>query len=201
MPKRQQRVGHGIGAITVAILTTVLLAGCTGDQDEPEAAASSSPPPAAGVQTPLDPTEVPPIETEPPVIPTDEPGRQDSVLDRLPGEAGSGCVAVNDERDVRSGTMAAGNFAEARAQYSDSAESEMSFYFIPAALEGDPELVIRLTQVNGSGEKEIRSAAIETADEWRFYPVRFAIPEEGTWRIEATAGDENRGCWEATFQG
>lgn len=203
MPERKHSIGFIAGAVPVAVLAAVMLAGCTADTDEPAAAAAagSSPPPSAGVQQPLDPTQVPPIETTPPVVPDNEPGRQDSVLESLPGEASVGCVKVQDERDVRSETMAAGNFVDAQAQFADSAESEIPFYFIPSALDGDPELVVRLTQVNGAGEEEIRSSVIETADEWRYYPVRFAIPAEGTWRIEATAGADNSGCWEVAFTG
>ena len=102
-------------------------------------------------------TEQPGLLTStPPVIPTNEPGRQDSVLKSLPGESGSGCVKVDGERDVRSESMAAGNFKDARAHYSESPKSEIPFYFIPSALEGDPELIVRIARTDGSGETEIK---------------------------------------------
>lgn len=187
-------------AASVSALAIVVLAGCTAeDGGDTSASADSSPTPSAGVQQPLNPTQVPPIETKPPVAPTNEPGRQDSVLDSLPGKEDAGCVQVEDARDVRSETMAAGNFVDARAQFKESAKSEIPFYFIPAALEDDAELVIRLTQVGGSGEDEIRSSVVEMADQWQYFPMRFAIPSAGTWRIEATAGANSSGCWEVAF--
>lgn len=202
MSNRKQRAA---GTSAAAALIALILVGCTAGADPSAStstpAASSSPSPSAGVQQPMDPAEVPPIETTPPVIPTNEPGRQDSVLKSLPGESGSECVKVDGERDVRSESMAAGNFKDARAHYSESPKSEIPFYFIPSALEGDPELIVRIARTDGSGETEIKSSRIETADEWRYYPVQLVIPADGTWRIEASAGKNNTGCWEVAFKG
>ena len=186
-------------AVTVvfsALMVSALLLGCTAE-GEPGGGSTAG----TGGQATVDPTDVPPIETEPPTIPTNAPGRQDSVLDSLPGEASAGCVDVRDLRDVRSGSMAAGSFADARASFAESPESTLPFYFIPADLVGDPELTIQLEQIGGTVSKEIKSSAIETADEWRFYPVALSIPEAGKWRITASAGEANKGCWEVDFTG
>jgi hypothetical protein len=194
--------------LCAATLAGLMLVGCTPGASQPGAQATSAGPIAKGTETPrpdlqepVAPTEVPGPETAPPVVPTNAPGRQDSVLKTLPGEAKSGCVDVGSQRDVRSGTMAAGNFADARTQFSGSPTSAIPFYFIPADATGDPELVVKLKRLDGSGSGEIRSSQIQTADEWQYYPVMITIPSVGKWQIKASAGTASSGCWVTDFSG
>lgn len=194
------RTGSVLG---VAVLAGVMLVGCTaGNFGAPSAVSPSVQPtktPGPDLQKPVDPTQVPPVATAPPTFPVNEPGRQDSVLETLPGKAKAGCVDVGDMRDVRSGSMAAGNFVDARAQFSASPTAGIPFYFIPVETKGDPELTVDLERVDAPGSTKIRSSQIQTADEWQYYPVTITVPEAGTWRIKASAGTASAGCWVATF--
>lgn len=165
--------------------------------DTPKSGTSA---PAEGAKEPLDPRDVPAPETAPPVSPTNAPGRQDSVLAALPGDSSPGCVAVEDERDVRSGSMAAGNFVDARNQFAESPDSAIPLYFIPEATEGDLELVVELEEVKGSASDVLRSSALQTANQWRYFSVAAKIPKPGVWRITASAGKANAGCWEVRFK-
>lgn len=192
------------GALAAMALAGALLAGCTGDVEPP--ASSAGPSAGAGKQTdspdvttPAPPSEVPPVETTPPVLPTDPPGRQDSVIETLPGDAKAGCVDVGSERDVRSETMAAGNFMEARAQFAASPAADISMYFIPSDVSGEPELVVEISKVGGPVADVVRTSSFQTADQWRYYPVRITISESGTWQLKATAGAGNIGCWVVDF--
>ncbi|WP_448231842.1 hypothetical protein [Microbacterium lacticum] len=184
-------------ALLLGCVVASALVGCFGSPDSERSAQATSA--AAGVRTPLPPSEVPPIETDAPVVPSNEPGRQDSVLDSLPGEAASGCVTVGERRDVRSGTMAAGNFADARARFAADPSAPVSLYVIPVDLNGDPALTMTLTRLGGEGSTTVETAEFHTADEWRFYGVNVVVPGEGEWRIEASAGEANQGCWEVDF--
>lgn len=196
--------------VIITMLAASLIAGCTsgGEPDRSEAVEGDPPSSLAtssggaaessGVQT-IDPTDVPTVETVPPTFPTNAPGRQDSVLDSLPGEAKAGCIEVTDERDARSGSMAAGNFVDAVAQFAEAPEDAIPFYFIPVDITDDPELVVELEQLDGSGSQTVRSSQVGTANEWRYYPLMLEIPAPGTWRIKASVGDENEGCWDVTF--
>jgi hypothetical protein len=201
MTMRSTRFVRTAGVVCAAVLAGTMFVACTpgGSPAEEPTTANGTETPGPDLQTPVDPTEVPALETAPPVVPTNEPGRQDSVLESLPGEAKSGCVDVGSQRDVRSGSMAAGNFADAQAKFSGSPTSSIPFYFIPVDLTGDPELVVELKRLDGSGSDEIRSSQIQTADEWRYYPVMITIPAAGKWEIKASAGAASSGCWVAAF--
>lgn len=205
MTIRNTRLYRTTGAGCAVLLAGAMLVGCAPGEPLPAASSSTgavtdgTKTPGPDMQTPVDPTDVPAPETAPPVQPTNQPGRQDSVLDTLPGEEKSGCVEVGSQRDVRSGSMAAGNFADARALFSGSPATALPFYFIPIDLSGDPELVVELKQLDGSASDKIRSSQIQTADEWRYYPVMITIPNAGKWEIKASAGAASSGCWVAAF--
>lgn len=195
MPVMRVRWVAGVVGLTVAALA---LAGCTGEPTASLSVGATSATP--GVDTPLDPSEVPQAETTAPAVIANEPDRQDSVLDSLPGDAQEGCTAVGDQRDVRSGTMAAGNFADARTQFAGSPESPVPFYFIPVDLTGEPPLTVTLSRLDGEGSAQAETSGFQTADEWRYYMVSVVIPSAGQWKIEAGAGDANQGCWEVSFE-
>lgn len=205
MAIRSTRVFRTAGAVCTAALAGAMFVACT-PGGSPPGGSSATATPTKGtetsrpdLETPVDPSKVPALETAPPVTATNEPGRQDSVLESLPGEAKAGCVDVGSQRDVRSGSMAAGNFADARAQFSGSPSAAIPFYFIPVDLKGDPELVVELKRLDGSGSDEVRSSQTQTADEWRYYPVMITIPAPGKWEFRASAGAASSGCWVAAF--
>lgn len=134
---------------------------------------------------------------------TRPPKSQKLVLASLPGKQGAGCVAAGDQRDVRSGPLAMGDFAEARAQFRrtkgayDAAPS--NFYVIPR--DRDTRRVeVTLTPLTGPGTPiQVVSRQVEDAAQWRYFPISVKIPSPGTWRFTVTAGGQ-RGCFEADFR-
>ena len=196
------------GALLVAGAAVAALAACTGEaggtsSSGPDgagasaAASSTATATSTGSATPQ-PSEVPSAATAPPSIASDDPGRQDSVLVALPGSTTKGCVTVGKDRDVRSGTMAGGNFAAARSNFAAAPSEEVPFYFIPAAVSEDAELEVTVSRPDGSSATTVRTSGLQQADVWSYYVTRVKIPGEGTWRLTATDGT-SRGCWEADF--
>lgn len=134
---------------------------------------------------------------------TRPPKSQKQVLASLPGKQGAGCVAAGDQRDVRSGPLAMGNFADARAQFRktegayDAAPS--NFYVVPQDRD-TRRVVLTLTPLTGPGTPiRVVSRQVEDAAQWRYFPISVKIPSPGTWRFTITAGGQ-RGCFEADFR-
>lgn len=134
---------------------------------------------------------------------TRPPKSQKQVLASLPGKQGAGCVAAGDQRDVRSGPLAMGDFADARAQFRktkgayDAAPS--NFYVIPQDRD-TRRVVLTLTPLTGPGTPiRVVSRQVEDAAQWRYFPISVKIPSPGTWRFTVTAGGQ-RGCFEADFR-
>lgn len=205
---RSSALGTGL-----AVLALVAVTGCSSEGDTPtpnagttqagggsaQATSPEATAPTEGGATPS-PSGVPSAATAPPTFATDPPGRQDSVLARLPGSKKAGCVSVGDERDVRSGSMAAGNFADARKGFAKDSKAAFTFYFIPATTAEDTTVSVTLARPDGSAAQTVESKNYETADVVRYYPAALTVPEDGTWRITATAG-KDKGCWDVTFGG
>ena len=178
-------------AVLSAALAVTVAAGCS--DDEPSAA-----PPSPSATTS-------PEASAPKVTATsgEKPrGNQGDVLASLPGNASGDCVEVGDLRDVRSGTMAAGNFATARQQFADQvgtkSQPTVFLYLIPSDSRRPGAVTVRLQQVPGGPARTIKSEVMETADRWRYFPVNLSIPAEGTWRITATTR-KAKGCFLVTF--
>lgn len=134
---------------------------------------------------------------------TRPPKSQKKVLVSLPGKQGPGCVAAGDQRDVRSGALAMGDFAQALAQFRrtkgayDAAPS--NFYVIPQDRDAR-RVVVTLTPLTGPGAPiRVVSRQVEDAAQWRYFPISVKIPSPGTWRFTVTAGGQ-RGCFEADFR-
>ncbi len=190
-------------AVCVVLATGACTSG-SGDDATPTGAPSSgtatstssaSPTSAA----PTTPDEIPSAATAPPSEAADRPGRQDSALQRLPGSSKTGCVAVGTQRDVRSGELAAGNFADARAAFKASPTSAFPLYVIPADVSDEKAtLSVTLAQRDGSGAVTVRSSSTETADRFKYHLVQLTVPSAGDWRITATSGSA-KGCWDVTF--
>ena len=127
-----------------------------------------------------------------------------SVLDRLPSPAGS-CPAVGSDRDVRSGSMAAGPFDAARAQFSSSKPTspeatKVRLYWIPKSGKTSAHgLVLKVTKVGSNGTvNTVRDAVVADAGGVSFYDSQVPIPGPGTWQIKATSGSDT-GCFQVTF--
>ncbi|MBM6402075.1 hypothetical protein [Phycicoccus sonneratiae] len=187
-----------------AACAVLALGACTGegsDDATPSASASSggSAGPSATSSAPTTPSEIPSPATAPPTLATDAPGRQDSVLARLPGSSKTGCVEVGTQRDVRSGPMAAGNFADARAAFKASPSAAFPLYVIPVDVSDEKAaLSVTVAQRDGSEAKTVKSATTQTAEQWKYHLVQLSVPAAGTWRITATSGAA-KGCWDVSF--
>lgn len=130
-------------------------------------------------------------------MPTRGPdGNQESVLVNLPGPATQRCVAVGNERSVRSGSMAAGPFDEARASYkAGTPETQtLHFYFIPEQSKKMPGITVTMKHEDTGKVVTVRQKRWADADEFRFYDIETGLPRGGTWRITAVTGPD-RGCW------
>jgi len=131
------------------------------------------------------------------------PRSQSVVLGALPGPTDARCVTVGDLHDVRSGGLAMGDFAAARATYratKGAYDAEPTRLYVIPTSRTVRQVALELTRVGG-GAAPIRVGSADPADaaQWRFFPVSVAIPQAGTWRLEATAGAAH-GCFLVTFR-
>jgi hypothetical protein len=128
------------------------------------------------------------------------PRNQKSVLDSLPGNTSEKCVAVGKRTDVRSGSMAAGNFAQARQSFRSATGPDpatVHLYFVPEQSGASPTLTVTMTSPDG-GKATVSSNQVETANTWSYYSVELPVPSSGTWMLHARAGT-NRGCFKIRF--
>lgn len=139
----------------------------------------------------------------PVAAPTITPTTQKLVLNSLPGSSKAGsCVDVGAQRDVRSGTMAVGNFQAAlksfKSQYGHSPEPTVNLYVIPAH-RSMPGAHVTLTPVTTKGKTvTTKSTSVESADVWQYYSVQLSVPASGTWRLKVSSGPDS-GCFTVSF--
>jgi hypothetical protein len=125
------------------------------------------------------------------------------VLSALPGQARAGCVVVGDRADIRSGSMAAGNFSTARQQYAAAKKTNpapsVNLYLIPADARRLTKLTLTMERVGaGDSKRTLTSTSVQQADRWEYFAVSTTIPAPGTWRLRATSGSSS-GCFDVTF--
>jgi hypothetical protein len=128
--------------------------------------------------------------------------KQDVVLNTLPGSKNASCVRINDQRDVRSGQIAMGNFAGALAAYRESKGAydapPLNFYVIPESLSAGKVTVTMTPVTADSTARTMTSSQVESAGRWKYFPVSVTVPAPGTWRFTAVSGQQ-RGCFQVTF--
>jgi hypothetical protein len=165
--------------------------------------ASSAPSRPSASSASTAPSGATPRTDRPPSLPPSAPvnGSQKSVLDSLPGSTGSSCVQVGSQRDVRSGGVAVGNFADARKQYASQPGKEqpaVTMYVIPSSTAAT-KATIQLAPVGHAGTtKTFSTSSVQKADEWNYFSVAMTVPSAGSWRLTATAGKDT-GCFVVTF--
>lgn len=120
------------------------------------------------------------------------------MLSALPGSS-SGCTAVGSRTTVRSESVGAGNFTEARARFSSARQrpTQVDLYFIPRHRIAGVHLTLVATSPSGRTHREATKRS-GTANGWRYYNARVPISEPGRWRFDATIGKDH-GCFIATF--
>ena len=213
-------------ALFVALIPVALVAGCsTNTAGESATGASSaavepSAPSSATARTPTDvatgttgpaaspapsgtTTKAPVPATTKPTVPatTKAPvaGDQKGVLNRLPGTASPGCVAVGKQTNVRSGSIAVGNFVEARTNVTKGGVNgaEVNFYVIPADAGSMPGVQLKATSPTGR-VRTVTSKQVEQAEQWSYYRIVLPVRGSGTWRLEFEAGKDS-GCFTVVF--
>lgn len=170
--------------------------GSTAGEDAAGDAAPSAPASGAGATN----TGVPPEPDLPAPGMATTPATQDAVLDSLPGSAATACATVGSQRDVRAGSMGAGNFVDARAAYrrDPGYGSSIPLYFIPRDVGDSPKVTVTVARPDGSDSTTFVSTELSRFDLWQYYVMRVSVPSDGAWRISAVAG-KNKGCFETDF--
>jgi hypothetical protein len=205
---------HRLVLAAAGVALAVALAGCSSGDGTPAAdgagsttaVTGSSATTAAGGSATAGPTAkstgsaAPPMPARTPAV---IDGNQRPVLNSLPGDAASGaCVAVGGRPDVRSGTMAAGNFVTARKAFTDQAKTKSQpsvfLYLIPSAAKGLTKVTVKLRSTADGTSRTTTSDQTQYADDVLYFPVNLSIPAKGTWELTATSGG-NTGCFSIAF--
>lgn len=151
-------------------------------------------------------TSAPPATVGPSApFPTPSNGRgagtetdQAGVLNALPGRTSPGCVSVGARAtDVRSGSVAAGNFATARHSYASGTHT-VFLYLIPQHAKGLHRATITLTPRSGGSPATITSTQVDQAAQWQYFSVDLPVPAPGAYRLTMAAGSDH-GCFDVTF--
>lgn len=127
---------------------------------------------------------------------------QSSVLASLPGSTSSSCASVGSHTDLRSGAVAAGNFAHARAQYAQTVASTevptVDLYVIPAHATKLTSLTITVDPTGTGPTTTLTSKSVEQADTWSYFAVQLPVPAAGGYQLTMVSGPD-RGCFLVTF--
>jgi hypothetical protein len=127
---------------------------------------------------------------------------QSTVLASLPGSTSSTCENVGSYTDLRSGSIAAGNFAHARAQYTESAAltpvPQVDLYAIPRHAAMLTTLTITVDPTGAGPTKTLTSTSVQQADAWTYFAVQLPVPAPGGYQITMVSGAD-RGCFLVTF--
>jgi hypothetical protein len=205
---RCSRQSHTAGAAMAAVLVALLASGCgsTGPpRSSPGETTSSAPTtgPTRGATSGT--TTGPPTKT---TVPHLRPGsgagprsNQTQVLDSLPGSDAADCADVGSRADVRSGSMAAGNFRIARSKYAAEAgrseAPELFLYVIPQRPKHLHKLTVSVDPASGP-TRTVTSTSMERADVWRYFAVDVPIARAGAYRLTMVSGS-NKGCFDVMF--
>lgn len=181
------------------------------ESSEPAPSATTKTPratPSTGGPAPTSPapTTPAPTKTEAPAAPatpaTAKAQDQTAVLNSLPGSAGSGCVVVGSNRDMRAGTIAVGNFVDARKKFAAEARSkeqpEISLYVIPRTSAKLDRATVSLAPAGGGKATNVTSKAVEQADIYSYFAVNVPVPGPGAYRLTVTSGSDT-GCFTVKF--
>jgi hypothetical protein len=127
---------------------------------------------------------------------------QSTVLASLPGTTSATCEDVGSHTDLRSGSIAAGNFAHARAQYTQTVAStevpELDLYVIPQHAAKLTTLTITMDPTDSGATKTLTSTSVQQADAWSYFAVQLPVPAPGGYQLTMVSGAD-RGCFLVTF--
>lgn len=129
------------------------------------------------------------------------PNNQSAVLTHLPGSKAPGCVTVGSRTDVRSGRMAMGNFADARAAFAKAKsayDAKESFFYVIPMSRSVKSVTVTATRLGGGTPVHVRSTDVEQAAQWNYFPIHITLPESGTWRFRVVSAGA-KSCFDASF--
>jgi hypothetical protein len=130
------------------------------------------------------------------------PTDQTAVLDALPGSAAASCAAVGKHSDLRSGSIAMGNFVSARKQYLQVAPKselpEVNVYVIPKDTSSMKSATVTVDPLGRGATRKVTSKSVQDAADWRYFAVQLPVAAPGSYRLTVVAGP-NRGCFDVTF--
>lgn len=130
------------------------------------------------------------------------PRTQAAVLTHLSGPSRSTCVSVGSRSVVRSGLIGMGSFSQARSVFAAAKTpynaAPSFFYVIPQSRTARAATVVASRPGTRVAPVTVRVQDLESAAQWRYFPVHLQIPSRGTWRFQVTV-DGDRGCFVASF--
>lgn len=185
--------------VLATVATTIVLGSCSSSTDT---APSRSP----HTSTPSDPAKA---------IPTQRPegGLQAGIFHHTPGVADYKCIHVDkytdpqedNTVDLRSGGFVAGDFARSQQNfasgYGDPTDhTGVKIYWIPLHAKHMPGLTVHATRISGTKiTRTMHQNNVAWGSDGRlFYPSGVPIPQPGTWKLVAAAG-QDKGCFIVTF--
>ena len=203
---------------TCAAAAGVLLAaGCSGSSHHgktPGVASPGASVPAtagstSGTHTPgksIGPTTA---SSSPTTAPYSTPGKepdansnQAAVLKSLPGSAAATCAVVGTHSDLRSGSVAVGNFVVARKKYSDEVATtevpEVFLYVIPQDAKSMRSVTVTVDPTGTGPTRQVTSKSVEQADAWTYFAVNIPVYAPGSYRLTMVSG-ANKGCFDVSF--
>ncbi len=129
---------------------------------------------------------------------------QQALLKSIAGPSSSTCVTVNSsQRTVRSGSMAASDFVEARNQFKAQSKANKAakvyLVFIPEHAGKNATLKVTVTSSQGKS-KTVTSKNVGNANGWTYYGARVPVASPGVWQFKATVGSDT-GCFRVSFAG
>lgn len=141
-----------------------------------------------------------------PVVDAEGPGtggpNQQVLLKSIAGPASSTCVTPgNSQRTIRSGSLAASDFVEAKNQFKAQSKgnktAKVYLVFIPE--QASKNQTLKVTAVSPQGKsKTVTSKNVGDANGWTYYGAQLPVAGPGSWTFKASVGS-NTGCFQVRF--
>lgn len=133
--------------------------------------------------------------------PSIKPNQKD-VLESLPGSSSPSCAAVGSHPDLRSGSLAAGNFVVARKKYRSvvgkTEVPEVGLYLIPQHAGNLHSATVTVDPLGSGVTKKVTTRSVQDGDASRYFSVQIPVTEPGTYRLTVVSGQDH-GCFVVTF--
>ena len=103
---------------------------------------------------------------------------------------------------MRAGSVAMGNFADARAKFRSAKNAyvadESFFYVIPSSRSAG-RVTVTATRLGRAGAPvRATSTHAEQAAQWKYFPIHLTLPASGTWRFHVSTPTASS-CFDARF--